>query len=96
MQTVLNSAFLMNQIRHWLATPTNSYLGSGYGIDIKSYLHKPMSTFDGDAIIDKLRRDIPALGALPRTVVNIYFENQGLDGKLMHIAVGDNVFSVAA
>lgn len=56
MQNIVNSAFLLNQVRHWLATPTNSYLGSGYGIDLKAYLHKPMNTFDGDAIIDKLRR----------------------------------------
>ncbi len=87
----MDSVFLLNQVRHWLATSINGYLGSGYGIDLKAYLHKPMNTFDGDAIIDKMRVDIPALGALPRSVVELYFEDVGLDGKKLHIAIGNNV-----
>jgi hypothetical protein len=94
MQKLIDSAFLLNQVRHWLATSINGYLGSGYGIDLKAYLHKPMNTFDGDAIIDKMRVDIPALAALPRNVINLYFENAGLDGKKLHITIGEGVFSV--
>ena len=94
MQNIVNSAFLLNQVRHWLATPTNSYLGSGYGIDLKAYLHKPMNTFDGDAIIDKLRRDIPALDALPRNIIGLYFENVGLDGKKLHLTIGENLLTI--
>ncbi|TDR30352.1 hypothetical protein [Hydromonas duriensis] len=93
MQKLIDSPFLLNQVKHWLATSTNGYLGSGYGIDLKAYLHKPMNTFDGDAIIDKMRVDISALGALPRSVINLYFENAGLDGKKLHITIGDNVLS---
>lgn len=90
MTTLSNSTFLLNQVKHWLATPTNGYLGSGYGIDIKAFLHKPMSTFDGDAIIAKLRRDVPLIGALPQEAVNVYFEDAGIDGKKMHITIGKN------
>ena len=95
MQHIVNSSFLLNQVKHWLATPTNSYLGSGYGIDLKAYLHRPMNTFDGDAIIDKLRRDIPALGELPRDIINLYFENAGIDGKKLHLTIGQNRLGIA-
>lgn len=71
--------FIFGQIDHWLATPVNSYLGSNYGIDLKQYLNKPMAAFDGDAIIAKMRQDIPVLQAVEARSLHIYYKKQGTD-----------------
>ena len=58
-------------IVHWLNTSTNSYLGSGYGQDIKSLLQLPSSDNRIDDIITKLINDIPLLNMFSNSI-NIY------------------------
>ena len=91
----LNYDFIAGQLRHWLACPPNGYLGSDYGIDLKQYLHKPMSQFDADYIIAKMRADIPVLAMLPENAVNIYATNDSDDGKKIIIQIAEKYFQAA-
>jgi hypothetical protein len=78
---------LIDMIRHWLNTPVNGYLGSDYGADIKSMLQSPMSTGIADALIAKLRKDVPLVAALPAGVVNIYYRDEGPDKRTIYMDV---------
>nr|DAM95710.1 MAG TPA: hypothetical protein [Caudoviricetes sp.]DAN72129.1 MAG TPA: hypothetical protein [Caudoviricetes sp.]DAO06611.1 MAG TPA: hypothetical protein [Caudoviricetes sp.]DAS32336.1 MAG TPA: hypothetical protein [Caudoviricetes sp.]DAV45189.1 MAG TPA: hypothetical protein [Caudoviricetes sp.] len=64
-------------IRHWITTPAYGYLGSSYGCHAADLLQLPLG--DGavaDALIAKLKEDIPPLKSLP---VNIYAVGNGVD-----------------
>lgn len=80
---------IARMVQHWLHTPPNGYLGSGYGADVKSLLQQPNSSGLGDAFIDKMMADIPILRQLPRGAVNVYFEQVNKDTKRLLIEVGD-------
>lgn len=86
-----NIDFLLGQVQHWLNTPANGYLGSDYGIDLRQYLHIPMSEFDGDGIIAKMYADIPALAVLGRNQVDILVRDNNDDGKQIWIRLADKV-----
>ncbi|XDZ50213.1 hypothetical protein AB8Q18_08380 [Neisseriaceae bacterium CLB008] len=83
--------FLFGQIDHWMGTKQNGYLGSNYGVDFKQYLHRPMSTADANAIIAKMRQDIPALNSAPEGAVAVYIDDEKFDAKHLHIALFDKV-----
>lgn len=68
----LNALELEGMIRHWLTTPPNGYLGSGYGSDPHSMLQTPMKTGLADQFLDKMKRDLPIIGALPAGTVNVF------------------------
>lgn len=57
---------------HWLATPTNGYLGSGYGQDIKALLQNPQASGQADEYLAKLREDVPVLQVMPAGSANLY------------------------
>lgn len=80
---------LAEMVKHWLSTPPNGYLGSGYGCDPKSLLQLPNANGLADAFIDKMMEDIPLLQQLPRGSVNVYFEQINKDTKRLLIEVGD-------
>lgn len=88
---IIDYGFVLAQIRHWLNTPANGYLGSDYGIDLKQYLHKPVSRFEADAIIEKMRADIPALALVADGLINIFSEYDDADGVRIWIQVSDKV-----
>lgn len=94
MANILNGAEVQDMVLHWLKTPPNGYLGSGYGADLMALLQRPMAEGIGDAFIDKMIADIPVLGALPAGAVNIYYEDSGNDTKLLHIQVLDSLITV--
>ena len=85
----VNGEDLARMIRHWLSTPPNGYLGSGYGCDPKALLQLPNSDGLGDAFIAKMLIDIPLLKMLPRGSVNVYFEQVSKDAKRLLIEAGD-------
>lgn len=67
-------------IRHWLETPTNGYLGSDYGSDIKTLLQRAQSeTRLADRFLRKLRTDVPVLDAVPQELVGLYATPSGID-----------------
>lgn len=82
---------IARMVQHWLSTPPNGYLGSGYGSDPKALLQLPNADGLGDAFIDKMLVDIPILKSLPRGSVNVYFETINKDQKRLLIEVGDTL-----
>lgn len=80
---------IFNMVKHWLHTPPNGYLGSGYGSDPHSLLQQPNSSGLADSFIDKMFEDLPALKTLPRGSVNVYFEQASKERKILHIQVAN-------
>jgi hypothetical protein len=76
----IDIADMMGMVRHWLRTPPNGYLGSGYGADVMELLQRPMLDGTGDALIQKMRQDIPLLDMLPSG--SIYVWLQDVDGTI--------------
>lgn len=81
-------------VRHWLSTPVNGYLGSDYGQDIKSLLQRPLSDGMGDAILQKLRQDVPVIGVLPAGSVNLLQINKAPDKVTYCIEVAGNIINL--
>lgn len=70
---------IAGMVQHWLNTPAGSYLGSDYGSNLKDLLQRPNSDGAANAVIDKLRFDIPLIQSLPMGSVNIYSVATGAD-----------------
>lgn len=78
---------IIDMIQHWLATPPNGYLGDGYGADLKSLLQSPMTYGIADALLAKMRIDIPLVAALPSSALNVYAVDEGPDKRIIYIDV---------
>jgi len=96
MKNAITAELLQDMIRHWLSTPPNGYLGSGYGSDPLSLLQIAMATNEGDVFLAKMRTDLPLLSALPAGAVNLYFEDTGIDSKNLIIEVAGAAITVDA
>lgn len=75
----IGASDLQDFIRHWLETPVNGYLGSGYGSDPQSLLHTPLKAGLADGFLNKMRADLPLIAALPRGALNLYAVDEGPD-----------------
>ncbi len=87
---------LTDMIRHWLATPPNGYLGSGYGADLKAFLQAPMSAGIADSLLAKMRVDIPLVAALPTSSLNIYAVDDGPDKRTIYIDVAGELIPLGS
>lgn len=94
LQNVVTSQELQGMVSHWLSTPPNGYFGSSYGADLFALLQSPMSMGLADALIEKLRTDVPIIGALPAGSVNIYVSDVSNDEKSIFIEVLDQLISI--
>lgn len=82
-------------MHHWLNTPAGSYHGSSYGHNIKRTLQKPTAdTSEFDAVIAKMREDIPLLKLLPAGSVFIYSRPLGIDRTGLFIDVAGRAIAV--
>lgn len=81
-------------VRHWLATPVNSYLGSDYGFDKHALLFAPLTMGAADEVIAKLRRDVPVLDMLPPDAVNIYSVPVSPDKMHFILDIGNIVLDI--
>lgn len=81
-------------VRHWLSAPVNGYLGSDYGQDLKSLLQRPMNDGMGDAILQKLRQDVPVIGIVPSSYVNLLQKDTYPDKRTYCIEVAGNVINI--
>lgn len=72
MANTINGNDIQDMVSHWLLVPVNGYLGSSYGQDIKALLHRPQADGAPEALLQKLRVDVPVLQALPSGAVNLY------------------------
>jgi hypothetical protein len=88
----INGSDVQQFIGHWLRTPVNGYLGSGYGQDIKALLQQPLATGAADTVIEKLHEDISILDSLPANSTNIYQLDNGIDRLNIVIEVAGNIF----
>lgn len=70
---------IIGMVRHWLGTPTGSYLGSDYGSDAKSLLQNPQNAGLADRFVAKLKKDIPVLSSMPPGSVSLYAVPSGTD-----------------
>jgi hypothetical protein len=73
--------------RHWLMTPPNGYLGSGYGSPVRELLQAPLSGTLADELIQKLKTDVAVFGSLPGDALEIYAVNDGLDKLTLNLDV---------
>ncbi|WP_175712154.1 hypothetical protein [Burkholderia ambifaria] len=78
---------VQGMVTHWLETPVNGYLGSGYGSNVKDLLQAPLQSGRADAVINKMRGDIPLVAALPRGVLEIVMADRGPDRRDLYINV---------
>ncbi len=79
---------VLGMTQHWLGTPVCGYLGSDYGSDLKALLQQPQSAVNADAVIPKLRSDVPVLNMLDDQAVELYWRDEGIDRKWLVIGVG--------
>lgn len=70
---------IAGMVEHWLSTPVNGYLGSGYGQDLPSLLQRPHSDGAADGFMRKMREDVQILTALPGDAVTLYGQPVGVD-----------------
>lgn len=94
MANKLTATEIQGMVRHWLSTPPNGYLGSGYGTDVMAMLQNPMGAGIGDGFIAKMREDLPIIGALPAGAINVYFEDKGNDSKILWIDVSGSLVGI--
>ena len=70
---------LQGMVTHWLGCRPNGYLGSGYGSGVQDLLHTPLNSGAADALIAKLRDDVPIMGLLPQDALNVLASHEGAD-----------------
>lgn len=78
-------------VSHWLGSPANSYLGSGYGSTVPDLLQQPQSAPIADSVLNKLSNDVPFLGALPKGIVNIFAVPAPPDKLNVFIGIAGNL-----
>lgn len=81
-------------VRHWLATPVNSYLGSDYGFDKHALLFTPLTMNAADEVIAKLRRDVPVLEMFPSDSINLYSVPLSPDKLHFILGIGDMALDI--
>lgn len=85
---------IQNMVTHWIHTPENGYLGSGYGQNLKSILQKPMMDSAADEQLKKMRDDVAIVNLLPEQSANIYSLQTDPDRLDLIIEVGGTAFEV--
>lgn len=76
-------------VEHWLKTPPNGYFGQGYGADVRNMLLRELSSDNADALIKKLRRDIPLIAQLDDSQVSISTATRGHDQVYVYLFIGN-------
>lgn len=94
MANEVNGEEVQGMVGHWLGSPVNGYLGSGYGSDPLALIQKPMSAGLGDAFVQKMETDVPVIGALQGGAVNVYFENRNNSSKNLIVNVMDRLVRI--
>jgi len=85
---------IQGMVRHWLNTPEGAYLGSSYGSNIKELLQNPQAIGRADAVILKMKTDIPILQSLPSGSINIYSITSSADKLELVIDVAGQIVQV--
>ena len=96
MKNAVTAAEVQDMVLHWLNTPPNGYLGSGYGSEPQALLQEPISAAlgMGDNFVDKLMRDLPLLRALPPGSVDVYLVERDNESTSLVIDIAGTKVSV--
>lgn len=76
-------------IEHWLQTPPNGYFAQSYGADVRNMLLRELSSDNADALIKKLRRDIPLIAQFDDNQVSISTTTRGHDQVYVYLFIGN-------
>lgn len=90
----LTATDLQGMVTHWLGCPPNGYLGSGYGSALQDLLQTPLSGGAADAVLRKLRDDVPVMSQIPEDSLNIFAQNEPPDGLRLFIEVAGSFVRV--
>ena len=94
MKNAVTAQEVRGMVEHWLSTPPSGYLGQSYGSDPQALLQQPLSSGLGDAFVDRMLRDIPILGALPRGTVNVDMVERDNESTSLIIEIGGTRVSI--
>lgn len=78
---------VQGMVSHWLGCPPNGYLGSPYGAPVDELLQSPQHGPAADALMTKLRADVPVIAQLDGQAVAVMAEPDGPDRTLLTIEV---------
>lgn len=93
--TTITGDDIQEMVRHWLETPVNGYLGSGYGADTKSLLQRAQHDGQADMFARKLKRDVSVLEALPNSAVALYGTPDGVDRLRLTLDVAGRSYELS-
>lgn len=91
----ISSTDIQAMVSHWVNVPINGYLGSDYGQDMKPLLQRPQADNVAEAVLQKMRADVPVLQALPDGATNIYGMQTALDRLDLVIEVAGQAIQVS-
>jgi hypothetical protein len=86
---MIDAAKIKAMVNHWLETPPNGYFTQSYGADVRSMLLRELSSDNADALLDKLRRDIPLMAQLDSNQLSIDSETDGFDKVYVYLFIGN-------
>lgn len=84
---LITGSDIQQMIAHWLATPVGTYLGSDYGNDIRALLQNPQAAGLEQALMSKMRADVPIISALPSGAIQFYWQDVAPDKRFLVIDV---------
>lgn len=85
---MIESGDVKAMVTHWLNTPPNGYFGQGYGADVRNLLLRDLSQDNADALLKKLRRDIPLLNQLSDDQLSITTTQADFDKLYVYLVIG--------
>lgn len=86
---MINADKIKAMVNHWLDTPPNGYFAQGYGADVRSMLLRELSGDNADALLKKLRTDIPLINQLDDSQVDISTETRDFDKIYVYLFIGN-------
>ncbi|WP_352309087.1 hypothetical protein [Psychrobacter sp. W2-37-MNA-CIBAN-0211] len=85
---MIDAQNVKSMVEHWLKTPPNGYFSSSYGADVRNLLLRDLSTDSANALLKKLRADIPLLSQFSDSQLKIVTEEKGHDSLYVYLLIG--------
>lgn len=85
---MIDAATIKAMVEHWLETPPNGYFASSYGADVRSMLLRDLSMDNADALLKKLRTDLPLLEPFSDSQLRIMTDTAGHDALYVYLLIG--------
>lgn len=85
---MIDSTDIKAMVLHWLSTPPNGYFGQSYGADVRAMLLRELSADNADALLKKLRLDIPILNGLNENQLSVSTTTTGFDKINVYLNIG--------